>query len=433
MISWAISTTRRRSARARRRICSNAWPAVTPSRATQGALGLLDEDPGVQGPLELGGQLAALLALHGVGDGQGGQVGEGDQGQLALGRPGAHLGREHRHHPDGHLVVGDGAGQHGPQAPLDRGRAERRASASRRPGRPRGPAPCRRRRRCRGPRRARSGAPRGARRARRSRPRCAGAGRGRSASGWPRRRRTARGCAGRSGAGRRRGPRRRSAGRRARAAPGGPRRADIGIGRPPPRIELAYPLSRPGVTCFHVQLGVMPSPAQLLPVRLGLRPRSRTWPLYTAHLVPRSYSSWSSRPASLTPWLRTCAQPGVGVRARRRSCPGPPCGTPPAGSWWWARRSSPGARWPGPGAPSRGRRARGWPRRPGRARRRRRPSPAPAVASGCRTWRQTLPRARHPAQLSRPRPPASALRSSERRILPVRVLGRSSTNSILRG
>ena len=31
------------------------------------------------GFLELVGELASLLALHGVGDGQGGQVGEGDQ------------------------------------------------------------------------------------------------------------------------------------------------------------------------------------------------------------------------------------------------------------------------------------------------------------------------------------------------------------------
>src|SRR4029450_7701803 len=38
MISRAISTTRRRSARARRRICSNASPGVTPSRATRAPL-----------------------------------------------------------------------------------------------------------------------------------------------------------------------------------------------------------------------------------------------------------------------------------------------------------------------------------------------------------------------------------------------------------
>ena len=54
----------------------------------QRPLGLLDHHPSIQRPLELAGQLPSLLTLQGVGDGQGGQVGEGDQGQLPLRRPG---------------------------------------------------------------------------------------------------------------------------------------------------------------------------------------------------------------------------------------------------------------------------------------------------------------------------------------------------------
>jgi hypothetical protein len=86
----------------------------------QRPLGLLDHHPGVQGPLELGGQLPPLLTLERVGDGERGQVGEGDQGQLPLGRPGVHLGREHHHDPDRMLVVGNRAAQHRPQAPRPR-------------------------------------------------------------------------------------------------------------------------------------------------------------------------------------------------------------------------------------------------------------------------------------------------------------------------
>ena len=91
MISWAISTTAAAFGPCPAAHLLERLPGGDPVPGDQGALGLLDQDPGVQGPLELGGQLAALLALHGVGDGQGGQVGEGDQGQLALGRPGRTL------------------------------------------------------------------------------------------------------------------------------------------------------------------------------------------------------------------------------------------------------------------------------------------------------------------------------------------------------
>ena len=90
----------------------------------QRPLGLLDHHPGIQGPLQLGGQLPPLLALHGVGDGERGQVGEGHQGQLPLRGPGMDLGRERHHHPDRLLVVGNRAGQHRPQPPLERDRAE---------------------------------------------------------------------------------------------------------------------------------------------------------------------------------------------------------------------------------------------------------------------------------------------------------------------
>jgi hypothetical protein len=54
----------------------------------QRPLSLLDHHPSVQGPLELLGQLAPLLALHGVGDGERGQVGEGDQASSPSGDQG---------------------------------------------------------------------------------------------------------------------------------------------------------------------------------------------------------------------------------------------------------------------------------------------------------------------------------------------------------
>ncbi len=56
--------------------------------ADQHALGLLDVGPGVQRVLQLTGQLGLLLAHHHAGDQQGGQVGEGQQRQLRLARPG---------------------------------------------------------------------------------------------------------------------------------------------------------------------------------------------------------------------------------------------------------------------------------------------------------------------------------------------------------
>ena len=56
--------------------------------ADQHALGLLDDGAGVQRVLQLTGQLGLLLAHHHAGDEQGGQVGEGQQRQLRLARPG---------------------------------------------------------------------------------------------------------------------------------------------------------------------------------------------------------------------------------------------------------------------------------------------------------------------------------------------------------
>ena len=66
------------------------------------------------------GQLGLLLAHHHARDEQGGQIGESQQGQLCLGRPGRLLLRQHRHHAHGILVVRDGAGQHGAHPAVDR-------------------------------------------------------------------------------------------------------------------------------------------------------------------------------------------------------------------------------------------------------------------------------------------------------------------------
>ena len=172
--------------------------ARTPSRAgdalpaDQHALGLLDDLPRVQRALKLDGELGLLLALHHAGDQQRGQVGEGEQRQLALGRPGPAVLRQHRDHPDGVLVVRQRAGQHGADLAIDGRGPELRPPAVLRPGPRRRPAPCPRTRRCRDPPGAGSAALPGARTCRR-RPRpCADAGRRRPASGLPRRRRTSR-------------------------------------------------------------------------------------------------------------------------------------------------------------------------------------------------------------------------------------------------
>jgi hypothetical protein len=94
--------------------------------ADEDALGLLDDGAGVQRGLKLRGECRVLLAQHHGGDQQCRQVGEREQGELALGRPRAPRLRHHRDNADRVLVIRDGAGQHGAHAPAHRRLAEQR-------------------------------------------------------------------------------------------------------------------------------------------------------------------------------------------------------------------------------------------------------------------------------------------------------------------
>jgi len=89
-------------------------------------LGLLDDGPGIQRRLQLGGQFGLLFAKQHAGDEQRGQIGECEQRKFGLSRPGAAVFRQHRHHAHCVLVIGDGAGQHGPDPAGDGVLAERR-------------------------------------------------------------------------------------------------------------------------------------------------------------------------------------------------------------------------------------------------------------------------------------------------------------------